>query len=63
MARLIVCEGPNAGRVYEFRDECILGRSLEANVRLQDTAVSRKHAKITKKVRGYFVQDLRSGRA
>ena len=61
MARLIVCEGPNAGRVYEFRDECVLGRSLEANVRLQDTAVSRKHAKITKKVRGYFVQDLRSG--
>ena len=61
MARLIVCEGPNVGRVYEFRDECTLGRSLEANVRLQDTAVSRKHAKITRKVRGYFLQDLRSG--
>jgi len=61
MARLTVCEGPNVGRIYEFRDECTLGRSLEANVRLQDTAVSRKHAKITRKVRGYFLQDLRSG--
>jgi serine phosphatase RsbU (regulator of sigma subunit)/pSer/pThr/pTyr-binding forkhead associated (FHA) protein len=38
-----------------------LGRSIEASVRIPDSTVSRKHARIRKKVSGYFLEDMGSG--
>ncbi len=61
MPRLIVIAGANSGKAFEFREECTLGRSLEANVRLHDSAVSRKHARIFRKGPDYVVEDLGSG--
>ncbi len=46
------------------REEVILGRALEADVRVNDTQVSRQHARLSTSLKGdaeeYFVQDLDS---
>jgi len=57
MAKLLGISGVIAGREYPVGDLCILGRSPNAQVRLRDPSVSRQHAKITRSVNGYIIED------
>ncbi|MEE2901786.1 MAG: SpoIIE family protein phosphatase [Myxococcota bacterium] len=61
MAYLLVNDGPNKGTKYTLEEECVLGRSLDCQVQIQDLSVSRKHARISKVSHGYEVIDLGSG--
>ena len=61
MAKVIVSRGPGSGEGFVLGDLTIIGRSLEANVRVDDLTVSRKHAQITKGPDGYTLRDLGSG--
>jgi serine phosphatase RsbU (regulator of sigma subunit) len=64
MAFLTVISGPNYGRVYALnRDHCLLGRQPDCHIYdlfEDDTAVSRKHAKIAWQEGQYYVEDLKS---
>lgn len=60
MARLVAIKGPTKGQEFSVGDACIVGRGFEADVRLNDVAVSRQHAKITKTATGYVIVDLGS---
>ena len=61
MAYLLVNDGPDKGTKYILDEECVLGRSLDCQVQIQDLAVSRKHARISRVSQGYEVIDLGSG--
>lgn len=60
-ARLTVVDGPEQGTVYELKEACLLGRALDCQVHIQDLAVSRRHARITKHNGRFMVEDLGSG--
>lgn len=57
MAKLVCISGVTAGREYELGDLCIIGRSPNAQIRLPNLAVSRQHAKLTRSVSGYVIED------
>lgn len=61
MAKLLGTMGATAGREYPLGDLCIIGRSPNAHIRLPDLSVSRQHAKITRALNGYIIEDLDSG--
>ncbi|NGX52739.1 MAG: hypothetical protein KR126chlam5_01042 [Candidatus Anoxychlamydiales bacterium] len=59
--KLIATEGPLKGQVLDLKekDEWILGRDpTECSFLLEDTTVSRKHAKIYKTKDGYVIKNL-----
>ena len=62
--RLVVNFGPEAGRVFIlYRDVTVIGRSsadAAYEIKLDDRAVSRPHAKILKHPDGFIIQDLES---
>jgi serine phosphatase RsbU (regulator of sigma subunit) len=64
MAFLTVISGPSYGRIYALnRDHSLLGRQPECHISdlfEDDTAVSRKHAKILWRDGEYVIEDLRS---
>ena len=48
-ACFIVLTGSQAGKMYKLEgDELIIGRSMDAKIRIEDDGVSRRHAKIVK---------------
>ncbi len=59
---LIVLAGENLGRMYRIeQSETIVGRAVEAGIRLEDDGVSRRHAKICQDPDGeVWVEDMRS---
>jgi serine phosphatase RsbU (regulator of sigma subunit) len=57
LARLLGISGLTAGREYPLGDLCVIGRSPNAQVRLPDLSVSRQHAKITRGVNGFIIED------
>src|SRR5262249_53953975 len=60
-AHLIAREGPLAGLVLPFEKgtEWIIGRDPDvADLVIEDSTVSRKHARITKTPQGIFLQNL-----
>jgi diguanylate cyclase (GGDEF)-like protein len=61
-ANLTLLTGPSAGEVFALAaDETVIGRDEEANLRTDDTAISRLHAKIIRQPSGeYLLEDLRS---
>jgi len=61
IARISVLLGPDEGRSYKLEDECTLGRSTEATLRLPDRGISRVHARI-RKLSGerFMIEDLSS---
>jgi len=61
-AHLTLLTGPSAGEVYTLMPgETIIGRDEEAHVRPDDTAISRRHARILRDASGdYIVEDLSS---
>ncbi|RME53222.1 MAG: FHA domain-containing protein [Deltaproteobacteria bacterium] len=53
--------GENQGRYYGLADRVLIGRSLEADLLLLDSHVSRKHAILTySPLEGYTIRDLKS---
>ncbi|MEL7367415.1 MAG: SpoIIE family protein phosphatase [Myxococcota bacterium] len=61
MSRLRAIGGPNAGAVYELKDNVVLGRALDCQVHIRDLTVSRRHARITRAEGRFMVEDLGSG--
>ena len=61
MTRLHVLNGPGIGRSFELGDiATYIGRSPDNDIQIGDKTVSRKHLKIVKRGRKYFITDLKS---
>ena len=61
MTRLHVLNGPEMGRSFELGDVATyIGRSLDNDIQIKDITVSRRHAKIVKRGKKYFITDLKS---
>ena len=61
MAQLIAIEGSLAGKTFALQEGTVLGRSFDADIRIDELTVSRHHAKITKTDDGYILEDSGSG--
>lgn len=62
MAFLIAIEGPLKGKKFELHDgESIIGRSFNADIRVDDLTASRHHCKIKTTPAGCTIEDLGSG--
>ncbi len=61
-ATLLVINGPNRGNRFDIssQDEVIIGRSVGSRIRLDDSEVSRHHAKISYNGTDFLITDLRS---
>jgi two-component system cell cycle sensor histidine kinase/response regulator CckA len=60
-ARLILLEGPQAGRKFKVGEKAVIGRRADADVVVDDPGVSRSHARITRTTLGTFeIEDLGS---
>lgn len=56
-----VLTGPDRGASYELeKDDINVGRSPDNDIQLNDILVSRRHLRIGRKKKKYFVQDLKS---
>ena len=60
MAQLTVESGPLEGLTFTFDGDVVLGRGEHADVRLDDTTVSRRHATLRPDGDGWVVEDLGS---
>lgn len=60
MAKVIITEGPDKGREYEFAQAAILGRLDSNDVPIRDGKASREHAKIYQQGQQYAIVDLNS---
>jgi predicted ester cyclase/ketosteroid isomerase-like protein len=59
--QLTIKKGPNPGRVIELTQaELTIGRDDSASLKIEDRALSRAHARLTKSSAGYTLQDLGS---
>ncbi len=60
-ASLTLLTGPNAGQVFPLDAENVIGRDLDAPVRIDDGSLSRSHARVVRGPNGKFViEDLDS---
>lgn len=59
-ARLLVMEGPGRGRKHLIPDVAVIGRSMKADIVIDDPALSRSHARIIRTPEGYVLEDLQS---
>ena len=60
MPELIVRTGTSAGKQFPLEKDVEVGRSAENGVSMPDAGVSRRHAKLTRRSGGWYVQDLGS---
>ncbi len=60
MPNLIAIEGPLKGQTFRLREAVVLGRSFDADLRLDDPAVSRRHARISLAGGHCSIEDLGS---
>jgi len=61
MAQLTVIEGRNAGRRFKVDGLATIGRSPDSTVMLDDTEISRQHARLSRDPSGgYLLEDLSS---
>ena len=60
MAQLVAVDGPVAGRHFPLDAPCLVGRGPYNHVVLDDTRISRQHAKISPEAGGHVVYDLNS---
>lgn len=59
--RLVMRSGPNPGKVFELATDSIsVGRESTNDIMIQDTEISRNHARIIRRGSGYMVEDLGS---
>lgn len=62
MPQLVGTEGDRTGEEIDIKHALTLGRSMSADIRLDDLTVSREHARVTKTKSGdYVLEDLQSG--
>jgi len=61
-ATLLVINGANRGSRFEITsaEDAVIGRSVGCSVRLDDSEVSRQHARITHDGRDFLLKDLKS---
>jgi hypothetical protein len=60
-ASLVVSQGAQGGMTFPITgDEAILGREEGIDVSVRDPEVSRRHARITWRGDGYYIEDLKS---
>src|SRR5262245_33750554 len=60
---LQIINGPMSGQLFTLdRDVTVIGRNPECDIVLQPKSVSRKHAAIVRKDRGFVVKDMGSTR-
>jgi two-component system, cell cycle response regulator len=60
-AGLLVIQGRTLGRLYALvEDETVLGRAADAGIVLDDAGVSRRHARIQRRIDDYVIYDLES---
>lgn len=61
-ASLTVISGPETGRVIAVAESCLIGRGRECTVQVEDTSVSRLHARISRidEHGAYLLEDLNS---
>ena len=60
-ARLVVLDGPGRGRKFKISAEATIGRSVVADVIIDDSEVSRRHAFISRgEDGGFMIEDLGS---
>jgi diguanylate cyclase (GGDEF)-like protein len=58
---LVVIAGQHLGEIFPIEGEIIIGRDIDANLRLpEDEGVSRRHARVTKVADGALLSDLGS---
>jgi hypothetical protein len=61
MIKLYTMDGSEEGQSFDIKaDTVYVGRSAANHVQIKDKFVSRKHLRIVKKKKGYFVKDLQS---
>ena len=60
MAWLVAVDGDLAGRRFSLDAPCLVGRGPYNHVVLDDTRISRQHAKISPEPGGHIVYDLNS---
>ncbi len=60
MPKVLIKEGPDAGRVYEVAQAAILGRLDTSDIPVKDGKASREHAKIYKQGEQFAIVDLNS---
>ena len=61
MSKLHILNGPETGRSYELQHGITyIGRSIDNDIQIKDSTVSRRHLKIVKRGERYFVTDLQS---
>ena len=61
MSRLYVLNGPDKGQAFEMTEgDNYIGRSSDNDFMIRDETVSRRHLKIIKRGKRYFIVDLKS---
>jgi predicted component of type VI protein secretion system len=59
--RLVMTQGPTPGKPYELvKDIMTIGRDVSNDIVINDAEVSRHHARLTRQVGGYMMEDLSS---
>jgi diguanylate cyclase (GGDEF)-like protein len=59
-ATLVVVAGPAPGKLFTIGDDITIGREMLCDIPIEDSAVSRRHARIVRKDNMYIVADLGS---
>ena len=59
-AALVILSGPGVGQRVRLGDECVIGRSADADLVVVSNAVSRRHAEVFALEGSFFVADLGS---
>lgn len=61
MLKLHVIEGPRKGENFQFEGAVVfVGRSAKNDIQILDDSISRKHLKIFKIEKSFFIEDLKS---
>ena len=61
MAHLTAIEGPLAGQTFDLHETTVIGRSFDADIRVDEIIVSRQHTRITSTPQGFMIEDMNSG--
>ncbi len=61
MAKMVGVQGTLSGQEFPIEGNAILGRALNAEIRIDDLTVSRQHAEIVESAQGFLLTDSGSG--
>ncbi|RMG38669.1 MAG: FHA domain-containing protein [Planctomycetota bacterium] len=60
VATLLVVQGPDRGARFFVEREATVGRAAQNDIRLRDTEVSRRHARVCRRDGAFVIEDLQS---